>query len=126
MIQGEERRRGSEEAVAALEDRLSRLDTEQESILSSVAEEIDAACRALFKDSQDKLKVNTHHQLFPIGTHSYTPVPIPYSHPYTPKRVPYTHTIAYSSFVIPNTHIDILLYPIHALLHTLAYSSHTL
>ncbi|CDQ82136.1 unnamed protein product [Oncorhynchus mykiss] len=100
MVQGEERRRGSEEAVAALEDRLSRLDTEQESILSSVAEEIDAACRALFKDSQDKLKVNTHHQLFPIGTHSYTPVPIPYSHPYTPKRVPYTRTIAYSSFAI--------------------------
>ncbi|XP_014000491.2 centrosomal protein of 128 kDa isoform X1 [Salmo salar] len=56
MVQGEERRRGSEEAVATLEDRLSRLDTEQESILSSVAEEIDAACRALFKDSQDKLK----------------------------------------------------------------------
>uniref|UniRef100_A0A8C7FBH6 Centrosomal protein 128 n=1 Tax=Oncorhynchus kisutch TaxID=8019 RepID=A0A8C7FBH6_ONCKI len=57
MVQGEERRRGSEEAtLATLEDRLSRLDTEQESILSSVAEEIDAACRALFKDSQDKLK----------------------------------------------------------------------
>ncbi|XP_041721452.1 centrosomal protein of 128 kDa isoform X1 [Coregonus clupeaformis] len=56
MVQGEERRRGSEQAVATLEDRLSRLDTEQESILSSVAEEIDAACRALSKDSQDKLK----------------------------------------------------------------------
>uniref|UniRef100_A0A4W5L246 Centrosomal protein 128 n=1 Tax=Hucho hucho TaxID=62062 RepID=A0A4W5L246_9TELE len=56
MVQGEERRRGSEDAVATLEDRLSRLDTEQESILSSVAEEIDTACRALFKDSQDKLK----------------------------------------------------------------------
>ncbi|KAL0967578.1 hypothetical protein UPYG_G00254030 [Umbra pygmaea] len=55
-VLAEEHRRGSLETVANLEDKLCRLETERESILSCVGEELEAACRALSKDSQGKLK----------------------------------------------------------------------
>ncbi|XP_010880803.2 centrosomal protein of 128 kDa isoform X2 [Esox lucius] len=56
VIQTEESRKGSQDTVATLENKLCCLETEQESILGCVAEEIEAACRALSKDSQGKLK----------------------------------------------------------------------
>ncbi|KAM6964996.1 centrosomal protein of 128 kDa [Aplochiton taeniatus] len=55
-LEGEERRHGDEEATQSLEERLSRVEAERESILSTVGEEIDAACRSLSKDAQDRLQ----------------------------------------------------------------------
>ncbi|KAJ8009280.1 hypothetical protein DPEC_G00087260 [Dallia pectoralis] len=56
MVQEAESHKGSQDTIVSLENKLCCLETEQESILSCVAEEIEAACRALSKDSQSKLK----------------------------------------------------------------------
>ncbi|KAM4633760.1 centrosomal protein of 128 kDa [Polymixia lowei] len=53
---GDERRRGSETELILLGEKVSRLEAEQEAVLSSVGEELDTACRSLARDSEDKLE----------------------------------------------------------------------
>lgn len=53
----EEHLRRMEEARLQLKDQLLCLETEQESILSVIGKEIDAACKTFSKDSMEKLKV---------------------------------------------------------------------
>ncbi|CAL8317490.1 unnamed protein product, partial [Boreogadus saida] len=53
---GEERRRGSEVELASLGQKVSRLEAEQEAVLSSAGEELDKACRSLARNAEDKLQ----------------------------------------------------------------------
>ncbi|XP_067097956.1 centrosomal protein of 128 kDa [Osmerus mordax] len=53
----EEARAGLEEARAGLEERLRGVLAEQESVLSTAGGEVDAACRALGKDTPDRLQI---------------------------------------------------------------------
>ncbi|KAM5274051.1 centrosomal protein of 128 kDa [Ctenodactylus gundi] len=53
----EEHLRRMEEARLQLKDQLLCLETEQESILSVIGKEIDAACKTFSRDSMEKLKV---------------------------------------------------------------------
>ncbi|XP_048064037.1 centrosomal protein of 128 kDa-like [Megalobrama amblycephala] len=59
----EERRQTAEHSMAELRDRVTGLQTEQESILHAVGAQIDSACQFLSKDSAAKLEV-------PINTHT--------------------------------------------------------
>ncbi|CAL8314041.1 unnamed protein product [Lota lota] len=56
---GEERRRGSEAELASLGEKVSRLEAEQEAVLSSAGEELDKACRSLARNAEDKLQAIT-------------------------------------------------------------------
>ncbi|XP_056437772.1 centrosomal protein of 128 kDa isoform X1 [Gadus chalcogrammus] len=53
---GEERRRSSEVELASLGQKVSRLEAEQEAVLSSAGEELDKACRSLARNAEDKLQ----------------------------------------------------------------------
>ncbi|KAF7667018.1 hypothetical protein LDENG_00081530 [Lucifuga dentata] len=53
----EERKRVSAGELVKLEEKVLRMEAEQEVILSSVGEEIDVACRSLARDCEDKLQV---------------------------------------------------------------------
>ncbi|KAM3860917.1 centrosomal protein of 128 kDa [Diretmus argenteus] len=53
---GKEQKRGSEAELVILEEKVSRLEAEQEAVLSSVGEELDTACRSLARDGEDKLQ----------------------------------------------------------------------
>ncbi|KAK0132895.1 Centrosomal protein [Merluccius polli] len=53
---GEERRRTSEAELGSLGEKVSRLEAEQEAVLSSVGEELDMACRSLARNTEDKLQ----------------------------------------------------------------------
>lgn len=52
-----ERRRTSESELVRLEEKVSRMEAEQEAVFTSVGEELDATCRSLAGDSFDKLEV---------------------------------------------------------------------
>uniref|UniRef100_A0A672IYP6 Centrosomal protein 128 n=1 Tax=Salarias fasciatus TaxID=181472 RepID=A0A672IYP6_SALFA len=51
-----ERRRASESEAARLEQKLLEAEAEQEAVLTSLGEELDAACRGLAHDGDDKLQ----------------------------------------------------------------------
>uniref|UniRef100_UPI003AAFCB4E centrosomal protein of 128 kDa-like n=1 Tax=Centroberyx gerrardi TaxID=166262 RepID=UPI003AAFCB4E len=53
---GDERKRGSEAELVLLEERVLRMEAEQEAVLSTVGEELDTACRSLARDGEDKLQ----------------------------------------------------------------------
>lgn len=47
----------SESTVVRLEQKILTIEAEQEAVLSSMGEEVDAACRSLLKNGQSNLKV---------------------------------------------------------------------
>ncbi|KAM3603485.1 uncharacterized protein V6R79_023309 [Siganus canaliculatus] len=51
-----ERRRASESELTKLEDKVLQMEAEQEAVLTSMGEELDAACRSLAKNGEDKLE----------------------------------------------------------------------
>ncbi|XP_056150776.1 centrosomal protein of 128 kDa [Lampris incognitus] len=53
---GYEWKRGSEVESIMLQEQVSRLEAEQETVLSSVGEELDAVCRSLARGGEDKLQ----------------------------------------------------------------------
>ncbi|XP_076613185.1 centrosomal protein of 128 kDa [Chaetodon auriga] len=55
-VRSGERRRASESELVKLEEEVLRLETEQEAVLTSIGEELDAACRSLARNSEDKLQ----------------------------------------------------------------------
>ncbi|KAM8847233.1 centrosomal protein of 128 kDa isoform 1-T1 [Synchiropus picturatus] len=55
-IKSDEQRRVTKLELANLGEKISRMETEQESILTSVGEELDAACRSLAKNGEDKIQ----------------------------------------------------------------------
>ncbi|XP_035278334.1 centrosomal protein of 128 kDa-like isoform X2 [Anguilla anguilla] len=63
---GDDRARSAEGAAAELRAHVSRLEAEQESVLSSIGAEIDAACKELSGDSAEKLKAIS----LSLGLHS--------------------------------------------------------
>lgn len=58
----EDRRQTAEHSMVELRERVTGLQTEQESIFDAVGAQIDSACQFLSKDSATKLEVptNTH------------------------------------------------------------------
>lgn len=52
-----ERRRDSESELVKLEDKVLRMEAEQEAVLTSMGEELDSACRSLARNGEDKLQV---------------------------------------------------------------------
>ncbi|XP_071387185.1 centrosomal protein of 128 kDa-like [Centroberyx affinis] len=52
----DERKRGSEAELVLLEERVLRMEAEQEAVLSTVGEELDTACRSLARDGEEKLQ----------------------------------------------------------------------
>ncbi|XP_029965779.1 centrosomal protein of 128 kDa isoform X2 [Salarias fasciatus] len=55
-VRSGERRRASESEAARLEQKLLEAEAEQEAVLTSLGEELDAACRGLAHDGDDKLQ----------------------------------------------------------------------
>ncbi|KAM9798347.1 LOW QUALITY PROTEIN: centrosomal protein of 128 kDa, partial [Neosynchiropus ocellatus] len=55
-IKSDEQRRVTKLELVNLGEKISRMETEQESILTSVGEELDAACRSLAKNGEDKIQ----------------------------------------------------------------------
>ncbi|XP_049913692.1 centrosomal protein of 128 kDa isoform X2 [Epinephelus moara] len=55
-VRSGERRRASESELVKLEEKVLRMEAEQEAVLTSVGEELDAACRSLAKNGEDKLQ----------------------------------------------------------------------
>uniref|UniRef100_A0AAV2K8P0 Centrosomal protein of 128 kDa n=1 Tax=Knipowitschia caucasica TaxID=637954 RepID=A0AAV2K8P0_KNICA len=55
-VKSNERRRTSESEVTILREKLSKLEAEQEVVLTAMGEELDIACRSLAKNGEDKLK----------------------------------------------------------------------
>ncbi|KAJ3606593.1 hypothetical protein NHX12_026114, partial [Muraenolepis orangiensis] len=53
---GAEQRRSSEAELVSLGEKVSRLEAEQEAVLSSAGEELDIACRGLARNAEDKLQ----------------------------------------------------------------------
>ncbi|XP_078130958.1 centrosomal protein of 128 kDa isoform X3 [Sander vitreus] len=51
-----ERRRISESELVELEEKVLRMEAEQEAVLTSIGEELDAACRSLARNGEDKLQ----------------------------------------------------------------------
>lgn len=57
QVRSGERRRASESELAKLEEKLLRMEAEQEAVLTSMGEELDAACHSLATNGEDKLQV---------------------------------------------------------------------
>ncbi|XP_036405977.1 centrosomal protein of 128 kDa-like [Megalops cyprinoides] len=55
VARGDERAEGMEAAIAELRVQVGRLEAEQEAVLHTIGAEIDAACKTLSRDSDDKL-----------------------------------------------------------------------
>ncbi|KAL7387757.1 hypothetical protein ABVT39_000460 [Epinephelus coioides] len=55
-VRSGERRRASESELVKLEEKVLRMEAEQEAVLTSMGEELDAACRSLAKNGEDKLQ----------------------------------------------------------------------
>ncbi|XP_068432582.1 centrosomal protein of 128 kDa isoform X2 [Clinocottus analis] len=51
-----EQRRASESELVKLEEKVLRMEAEREAVLTSMGEELDAACRSLAKNGEDKLQ----------------------------------------------------------------------
>ncbi|XP_028460410.1 centrosomal protein of 128 kDa [Perca flavescens] len=51
-----ERRRPTESEIVKLEEKVLRTEAEQEAVLTSIGEELDAACRSLARNGEDKLQ----------------------------------------------------------------------
>ncbi|XP_032398417.1 centrosomal protein of 128 kDa isoform X2 [Etheostoma spectabile] len=51
-----ERRRASESELVKLEEKVLEMEAEQEAVLTSIGEELDAACRSLARNGEDKLQ----------------------------------------------------------------------
>ncbi|KAM7395744.1 hypothetical protein PAMA_007157 [Pampus argenteus] len=51
-----ERRRASESELIKLEEKVLRMEAEQEAVLTSMGEELDTACRSLARNGEDKLQ----------------------------------------------------------------------
>lgn len=52
-----ERKRASESELVKLEQKVSQMDAERKAVLTSLGEELDAACRSLARNGEDKLQV---------------------------------------------------------------------
>lgn len=57
QVRAAERRRASESELVRLEEKVLRMEAEQEAVFTSVGEELDGACRSLAGDSFEKLEV---------------------------------------------------------------------
>ncbi|XP_070782333.1 centrosomal protein of 128 kDa [Enoplosus armatus] len=55
-VRSGERRRASESELVKLEEKMLRMEAEQEAVLTSMGEELDAACRSLARNGEDKLQ----------------------------------------------------------------------
>nr|XP_046229182.1 centrosomal protein of 128 kDa isoform X2 [Scatophagus argus] len=55
-VRSGDRRRATESELVRLEERLLRMEAEQEAVLTSMGEELDAACRSLARNNEDKLQ----------------------------------------------------------------------
>ncbi|XP_074540992.1 centrosomal protein of 128 kDa isoform X2 [Halichoeres trimaculatus] len=55
-VKSGEQRWASESELVKLEEKVSRLEAERESVLTSLGEELDAACRSLARNGEDKLQ----------------------------------------------------------------------
>ncbi|XP_078029821.1 centrosomal protein of 128 kDa isoform X2 [Epinephelus lanceolatus] len=55
-VRSGERRRASESELVKLEEKVLRMEAEQEAVLTSMGEELDAACCSLAKNGEDKLQ----------------------------------------------------------------------
>ncbi|XP_051264887.1 centrosomal protein of 128 kDa isoform X2 [Dicentrarchus labrax] len=55
-VRSGERRRASESEFVKLEEKVLRMEAEQEAVLTSMGEELDAACRSLARNGEDKLQ----------------------------------------------------------------------
>ncbi|XP_068564745.1 centrosomal protein of 128 kDa-like isoform X2 [Cebidichthys violaceus] len=55
-VRSGERRRASESELVKLEEKVFRVEAEREAVLTSMGEELDAACRSLAKNGEDKLQ----------------------------------------------------------------------
>uniref|UniRef100_A0A3P8TCJ1 Centrosomal protein 128 n=1 Tax=Amphiprion percula TaxID=161767 RepID=A0A3P8TCJ1_AMPPE len=58
-VRSGERRRASESEFVKLEQKVLQMEAEQEAVLTSMGEELDAACRSLARNGEDKLQVFT-------------------------------------------------------------------
>lgn len=65
----EENRQTAEDSTAELRERVTGLQTEQESILHAIGAQIDSACQFLSKDSDAKLQVPTHARTYTAFNH---------------------------------------------------------
>lgn len=57
QVRSGERRRASESELVKLEEKVLRMEAEQQAVLTSMGEELDAACRSLARNGEDKLQV---------------------------------------------------------------------
>lgn len=57
QVRSGERRRASEAELVKMEDKVLRMEAEREAVLTSMGEELDAACRSLAQNGEDKLQV---------------------------------------------------------------------
>uniref|UniRef100_A0A3B4ZPF4 Centrosomal protein 128 n=1 Tax=Stegastes partitus TaxID=144197 RepID=A0A3B4ZPF4_9TELE len=55
-VRSGERRRASESELVKLEQKLLQMEAEQETVLTSMGDELDAACRSLARNGEDKLQ----------------------------------------------------------------------
>ncbi|KAI3364500.1 hypothetical protein L3Q82_011292, partial [Scortum barcoo] len=55
-VRSVERRRASESELVKLEEKVLRMEAEQEGVLTSMGEELDAVCRKLARNGEDKLQ----------------------------------------------------------------------
>ncbi|XP_030262141.1 centrosomal protein of 128 kDa isoform X2 [Sparus aurata] len=55
-VRSGERRRASESELVKLEEKVLRMEAEQQAVLTSMGEELDAACRSLARNGEDKLQ----------------------------------------------------------------------
>ncbi|XP_029281434.1 LOW QUALITY PROTEIN: centrosomal protein of 128 kDa [Cottoperca gobio] len=55
-VRSGERRRAAESELVQLEEKVLRMEAEQEGVLTSMGEELDAACRSLARNGEDKLQ----------------------------------------------------------------------
>ncbi|XP_038583184.1 centrosomal protein of 128 kDa isoform X2 [Micropterus salmoides] len=55
-VRSGERRRASESELIKLEEKVLRMEAEQEAVFTSMGEELDAACRSLARNGEDKLQ----------------------------------------------------------------------
>ncbi|CAJ1077241.1 centrosomal protein of 128 kDa isoform X1 [Xyrichtys novacula] len=55
-VKSGERRRASESELVKLEEKVLRLESEREAVLTSLGEELDTACRSLARNGEDKLQ----------------------------------------------------------------------
>lgn len=58
QVRSGERRRASESELVKLEEKVLRMEAEQQAVLTSMGDELDAACRSLARNGEDKLQVN--------------------------------------------------------------------